>query len=292
MTQTLFNEEQSRILALSFMQKLAEEYSSAFTEEGLSNLLKGIDCCLSDPLYPEAWRETYEVAFGQSFTPETRLTQEEIYTNLIEFCVRFIYDWGIDLSETVRQLFTIRFEFHRENGYIELRHYKKFLENIPAQQERVPSHSISVFKMRDLEPGFSMHQNNKNTFLGYAKLVIPEYLGRLRQDVRAYFSKDGFEEFSIYMGIIDGDAAFEDELLDNVHIAIFGKSCDAEPDTSTDIIFTLMIQHCAYYVFGFQFQVRELLNYLFLIRYKPQACQYENAIWIEEVDKLVAKYGY
>ena len=289
MDQALLNEEQSRSLAISFIQKLAEEFANEFTKEGLANLLKSLECFLYDPLYPEVWRETYEGVFGQSFIPETLLTKEEVFTNLIEFCVRFIYDWGIDLSETVRVLFKIR--FYRESCFLELNRYREFLNNVPVQQKRASPTPISVFKTADVKPSISIHQNNQNRYLGYARVLIPLYLDRLWHDRKSYFSDEGFDEFTDYISILTSDSAFEGQLED-VYPTVFGKTYSSDDKISTDGIFTLMIHHCAYFAFGFQFGCRELLNYLFLIRHKPQHYQYENEIWTEELNKLVFKYDH
>jgi hypothetical protein len=287
MEQLLFNAQESRLIAISFVQKLLEEFGAEFTEEGRAHLLKAFDCLINDPLYEEVWRETCEVVFGRVFTPKSLLTKEEIYTNLIEFCVRFIYEWGVDLSEAVRALFKIR--FNRDDGFLELKQYQAFLDTPLLQEKGATTYSVSVFKASAVKPNFSIH---KNMFLGYAKLLMPEYLYRLREYKKSYFSDKSFQQFTHYASIVRDDPAFESELFEDIYLLAFGRICNLPPETSTDAVFTLMIQHCAYYVFGFKLCTREVLNYLFLIRYKPEFCQYENEIWMQELEKVVYKYNY
>jgi hypothetical protein len=290
MDQLLFNAQESRLIAISFMEKLSEEFRGEFTEEGRANLLKGLDCLINDPLYPEVWRETCEVVFGRVFTPKSLLTKEEIYTNLIEFCVRFIYEWGVDLSQAARALFRIR--FYRDNYRLELKRYQTFLHTNQVSEIKISSSPVSVFKTGVVKPSFSIYQNNKTSHLRCALLLIPRYLRRLSEERASYFSEEGLEQTGDYVLDLSADPAFEGNLLDHVYVVAFGIVCDLDPEMSIDSIFTLMIQHCAYFVFGFNYGSKELLNYLFLIRYKPGFYQYENQMWIEEFNKLVIQHDF
>lgn len=119
MADMTFDEEQSRELATRFIERLLIECRDRFSSIGLENLSKSVCCFLGDPAYPEVWRETYENTFGMHFSKETRLNGEEVFTNLIDFSLRFVYEWGIDISEASRLLFLICFkpnEYQKERG--------------------------------------------------------------------------------------------------------------------------------------------------------------------------------
>jgi len=99
--------EQSWNAILSFTKDLSEKNPS-FSK--LFNHLKDSSGAFED------WKNNYLTVRGRTLSPEQLLTQEEVFTTLIELCSLYIYKFGNDFRDILRLLYLIRYvpEHHEE----------------------------------------------------------------------------------------------------------------------------------------------------------------------------------
>ena len=228
------------------------------------------------------WRETYQDTFGKTFSNETYLTKEEVFTNLIEFCLRFVFEWNIDLSETVRLLFQIRFRPKEHPREVAI------WEELCSQplEELSQKKTISIFKLHHPHREIKLDDKRFSELDGFDLSI--DYIERLLNECKHLFSEDGVVEFGIFSSIFSSDPGSSD-LWRYAYQRAFGKVFSEKTLLTKEEVFTCMIDYVAQYCYGWTFNLREAINLLILIRHKPDTYEFERNIWKQEVKKLLTR---
>src|SRR3972149_6983128 len=110
MGERLFSENQSRDLMAGFLDDLWKNSKERFTPVGMEEFESFLSFLFGDPAFPLDWKKSYERNFGMSFSDDTLLTEEEVFTTMTEFCAHYTYHCGYDISEVLNLLFLVRYK--------------------------------------------------------------------------------------------------------------------------------------------------------------------------------------
>lgn len=110
MAKVLFNENKSRDLMAGFLEDLWEHCKERFSPDGFEGLSCLLDLAINNPGFEDDWREIYLLIFGKPFSDETLLTEEEVFTAMIEFVAQYLFKWEYDVSEVLNLLFIMRYK--------------------------------------------------------------------------------------------------------------------------------------------------------------------------------------
>jgi len=116
----LFTPHDSRKCACLFLEKIAayhEGHGDWFSPKGMEQLRFAIKSFFKDSATEHYWTESNEISFGVPFIQESRCNEIQIYTMITALCARCTYELGVDLSEMLKLLFSIKYlskDFPRE----------------------------------------------------------------------------------------------------------------------------------------------------------------------------------
>lgn len=278
-----FNESQSSALAAHFLSELTQICKGRFLPSDFEALLKGVGFVFQDPLYPEIWNETYQDTFGKTLCSQSCLTKEEVFTNLIELCLRFVFEWDLDVSETVRLLFNMRF------------HPEKHVQEV-ALWERLCAEPLKEITYHTKISFFKFHQPPRKITLNYpdfseygAFSLAHRFLDSLWQTCRHFFSQDGAEEFACVVSDFDGEPAAPADWA-TAYRRSCGKIFTDETLLTEQEVFTCMIDYVGQYWYGWTLNLQETLNLLLLMRHKQEAYAFQHNLWEEEKYKIKTNY--
>lgn len=110
MAKVLFNENQSRDLMAGFLEDLWEHCKERFSPDGFEGFSAFCGVLNSDPGFFGTWRKSCLKTFGKPFSDETLLTEEEVFTAMIEFVAQYLFKWEYNVSEVLNLLFIMRYK--------------------------------------------------------------------------------------------------------------------------------------------------------------------------------------
>ncbi len=113
--------------------------------------------------------------------------------------------------------------------------------------------------------------------------LVFTFTDALWRECKERFSEDTLEDMGNYLGALHGDPAIPDDWKE-AYSRAFGREYPSDrPPLNETEIFTTMIEICAMYIYRFQFKLEELLQLLFLMRYRPNDYVKECALWQEGI---------
>jgi hypothetical protein len=97
------------------------------------------------------------------------------------------------------------------------------------------------------------------------------------EEHRYQLPEDDIEHFIIYIG----DIPMYD--YEEIYEKISGNPSSDDLWLSEEILFTLIIDVCAAYIYAWNFKMKEILALLFAMRYNPENHKKDIAIWKERL---------
>src|SRR3972149_7062145 len=113
--------------------------------------------------------------------------------------------------------------------------------------------------------------------------LMAGFLQDLQKHCKERFTPEGIEEFENFLFIPFGDPGFPEDWEESYE-RTFGMPFSDDTLLTEEEAFTAMIEFCALHIYQWGFGISEVLNLLFLVRYKPDETQKERALWKEGVD--------
>lgn len=101
----------------NFMREIGLKYRDRLLDDAINELIIYFGDLSLNTAYYELYKETYEKISGTPGQEDLYLTEEELFTLVIELCALHIYEWDFRMKEVLALLFAMRYspENHKED---------------------------------------------------------------------------------------------------------------------------------------------------------------------------------
>lgn len=264
MSDKKFDAKKSSEIALSFLKKLQTDCASRFSEAGLEGIRRVIEALSYETTTSELWKTTYQITFGEPFTEQVWISEEEVLTTLISLCIRQMFQWEYDLMELIDLLFFTRYP-PEENK-------KEYEKEWVLWKEIVTIFSSGAFA----------HDENPPTGKRFSGKLFADLIGWFLDEIYSRYRhrlvEAALSDLEVYYSDTLYNGSYPD-LYEKTYKRMTGNTGLKTHLLTEETLFTLTIEMCAINVYKWGFYLKEILILLFTIRYSMESDQDEIKMW-------------